>query len=178
MNVVVPDEFKHLYVHDAQHPIVKVPAEVLRQRAAEVGKMGKKTQALIDAMLRAMKRANGIGLAAPQIGVLQRVIVVAPQGVRPTPLVNPRIVRAEGEQIGEEGCLSIPGLYGQVKRAAYVELEALDRKGREVVLELEGLPARVVQHEVDHLDGVLFIDKVDMATLHWMSPDSDHPPEE
>lgn len=170
MQIVVPDEFKYLYVRDAERPVFKVPDPVLRQKAVEVGKITKKTLLLIDDMMRIMKRANGVGLAAPQIGVLQRVVVVAPLDYKPMALINPVIVKEEGEQIGQEGCLSIPGLYGDVKRAAYVEVDCLDRKGREITLELEGMPARIVQHEIDHLDGKLFIDTVDMATLHWAHP--------
>jgi len=170
MEVVVPDEFKHLFVQDKDHPVVKVPAEVLRQKALDVAQVSKKTQKLIDEMIAAMTKAHGIGLAAPQLGVSQRIIVVAADGMRPTPLINPVVTLQEGEQIGEEGCLSIPGLYGDVKRAAFVQVEALDRKGREVELEMEGTPARVLLHEVDHLDGVLFIDKVDLSTLHWRDP--------
>lgn len=171
MEIVVPDEFKYLYVQNAERPVVKIPAPVLRQRAAAVDKISKKTNFLIDDMIRVMKMANGVGLAAPQLGVSQRIIAVAPAGYRPTAFINPVVIKAEGEQIGQEGCLSIPGLYGDVKRAEYIEVEAIDRKGNEVVLELEGMPARVVLHEIDHLDGVLFIDKVDVATLHWMHPD-------
>ncbi|OWU65461.1 MAG: hypothetical protein CBB60_004575 [Armatimonadetes bacterium Cent15-Ar3] len=96
---------------------------------------------------------------------------MAPLDFRPTALINPKIIKAEGEQIGQEGCLSIPGLYGDVKRYDYIEVEAMDRRGRELVFELEGMPARVAQHEIDHLDGVLFTDKVDPATLHWEDPD-------
>lgn len=170
MDVVVPSEFKHLYVTDEERPIIKVPDPRLRQKAAEIVKFTKKTQLLVDQMASVMRRANGIGLAAPQLGLLQRVIVIAAEGSRPTGLINPVIVKSEGEQVGEEGCLSIPGLYGDVTRAEYVEVEALDRRGREVTLELEGIHARVAQHEIDHLDGVLFIDKVDLATLHWSHP--------
>lgn len=170
MQIVVPDEFRYLYVRDDERPVFKVPDPVLRQKAVEVGKITKKTLLLIDDMMRIMKRANGVGLAAPQIGVLQRVVVVAPLDYKPMALINPVIVKEEGEQIGQEGCLSIPGLYGDVKRAAYVEVDCLDRKGREITLELEGMPARIVQHEIDHLDGKLFIDTVDMATLHWAHP--------
>jgi peptide deformylase len=79
----------------------------------------------------------------------------------------------EGSQIGEEGCLSIPGLYGDVERAAWLKVKGLDRKGRESTWEMEGMGARVVLHEVDHLDGVLFTDKVDAATLHWRLPDEE-----
>lgn len=171
MQIVVPDEFRYLYETSKERPVIKIPDPVLRQKAAEVTKLVKKTGFLIDDMIRIMKKANGVGLAAPQIGVLQRILVMAPDGFKPTALINPVIVRAEGEQVGEEGCLSIPGLYGDVSRASYVEVEALDRKGRPITLELEGMPARVAQHEIDHLEGVLFIDKVDKATLHWMHPD-------
>lgn len=178
MQIVVPDEFKHLYATDSDHPIVKIPAPVLRQSAQEVAKLSKKTILLIDDMMRIMRRANGVGLAAPQLGILQRIIVIAPDSMRPTAMINPRIVKAEGEQIGQEGCLSIPGLYGDVKRAQYVEVEAVDRKGRELTFELEGMPARVAQHEIDHLNGILFIDTVIPETLHWMDPNLPHPDEE
>jgi len=171
MEIVVPDEFKYLYVQNSERPVVKIPAAVLRQKAAPITRIAKKHLTLIDEMTRIMRLANGIGLAAPQVGLLQRIIVIAPEGVKPTALINPVVIKAEGEQIGQEGCLSIPGLYGDVKRAAYVEVEATDRRGRELVFELEGLPARVVQHEIDHLEGILFVDKVDAATLHWKNPD-------
>jgi peptide deformylase len=136
-------------------------------------KISKKTDFTINEMMRIMRKAHGIGLAAPQVGLSQRLIVIAPPDYKPTALINPKIIKAEGEQIGQEGCLSIPGLYGDVKRFEYVEVEAMDRKGRELIFELDGLAARVVQHEIDHLDGILFIDKVDLATLHWVDPEKD-----
>jgi peptide deformylase len=145
---------------------------VLRKVADEI-KISKKTDFTINEMMRIMRKAHGIGLAAPQVGLSQRLIVIAPPDYKPTALINPKIIKAEGEQIGQEGCLSIPGLYGDVKRFEYVEVEAMDRKGRELIFELDGLAARVVQHEIDHLDGVLFIDKVDLATLHWVDPEKD-----
>jgi peptide deformylase len=178
MQIVVPDEYRHLYVQNRERPVVKIPAEVLRQVAPDVGKITKKTLLLIDDMMRIMRKANGVGLAAPQVGILQRVIVIHPESMKPTALINPRIVLAEGEQVGQEGCLSIPGLYGDVKRAAYVEVEALDRRGRELTYELEGMPARIAQHEIDHLDGILFIDKVIAETLHWMHPEAVDEPTE
>jgi peptide deformylase len=82
-------------------------------------------------------------------------------------------MRATGSQLGQEGCLSIPGLYGDVTRPDFVVVESLDRRGRRVVNEFEGMSARVVQHEIDHLDGVLFVDKVVASTLHWMDPDGE-----
>lgn len=172
VEIVVPEEFKYLYVQNKERPVVKIPNPVLRKVALDA-KLSKHTEYLITEMMRAMRKANGVGLAAPQLGVSQRVIVIAPLDYKPTALINPRIVRMEGEQIGQEGCLSIPGLYGDVKRANYVEVEALDRKGREVTFEMEGMSARVVQHEVDHLEGILFIDKVDISTLHWTDPEVD-----
>jgi len=171
MEIVVPEEFRYLYTRDESRPVFKVPDPVLRQKSSEVSKITRKTQILIDDLFRIMRKANGIGLAAPQIGVLQRVIVVAPEGMKPTALINPRVIRVEGSAVGEEGCLSIPGLYGDVVRPSDVTVEAMDRKGRRITFELKALKARVVQHEIDHLDGILFIDKVDAATLHWTNPE-------
>jgi peptide deformylase len=173
MQIVVPDQYQHLYVTSDARPILKIPDQRLRQKAVDVQKLTKKVPLLCDDMIRIMKRFNGIGLAAPQLGIMQRVIVMAPDNMRPTALINPKIIKMEGEQIGQEGCLSIPGLYGDVARAEYIEVEALDRKGRELIYELEGMPARVAQHEIDHLDGVLFVDKVIAETLHWMNPEGE-----
>jgi peptide deformylase len=178
MEIVVPDEFKYLYVQNSERPVVKIPAPVLRQHALEIPKVTKKTQFLVDDLMRVLRKANGVGLAAPQLGVLQRVVIVAPLDYKPMALINPIITKFDGEQIGQEGCLSIPGLYGDVKRAAYVEVEAIDRKGRDIKIDFEGMHARIAQHEIDHLDGVLFIDKVDFETLHWTHPDQSHAPEE
>lgn len=177
MEIVVPDEFKYLFTAKETRAIVKIPDAVLRQKAQEVSKVTKKTHLLVDELMRQMRTANGVGLAAPQLGILQRVVVIAPLDYRPMALINPKVTKMEGEQVGVEGCLSIPGLYGDVKRAEFVEIQALDRKGRSMVLELEGHPARVAQHEIDHLDGKLFIDTVDIATLHWLHP-SPHDPDE
>ena len=173
MQVVVPEDYRYLYARNAERPVFKIPDPVLRQKANPVAKVSGKTQKLIDELMRVMKVANGVGLAAPQMGVLQRVVVIAPEGMKPMALVNPVVTQAEGEQIGQEGCLSIPGLYGDVKRAQYVEVEAMDRAGHKILLRMEGMHARVVQHEIDHLDGVLFIDKVDPATLHWSHPEGE-----
>ncbi len=173
MQVVVPEEFRYLYAQNAERPVVKIPAAVLRQKANKVSKVSAKTLKLVDELMRVMKLANGIGLAAPQLGHLNRIVVIAPDGMKPMALINPVVVKAEGEQVGQEGCLSIPGLYGDVQRAMFVEVEALDRTGHEILLKMQGMPARVVQHEIDHLDGILFIDKVDPATLHWSHPEGE-----
>ncbi|RYG36099.1 peptide deformylase [bacterium] len=161
-----------LYQVTRDRPVLKIPDPKLRLKAEEIDRINKKTELLINDMMRILRRANGVGLAAPQLGISQQVIVVAPDEMKPTAMINPIIIKSEGEQTGIEGCLSIPALYGDVTRASYVEVEAFDRKGRRMVWELEGLPARVVQHEIDHLHGVLFIDKVIKETLHWQDPDS------
>ena len=96
MEIVVPDEFKPLYVQNKQRPVVKVPNAVLHQVAAPVERLSKKTDFLVNELMRVMKAANGVGLAAPQMGVLQRIIVIAPPDVKPTALLNPRVIKAEG----------------------------------------------------------------------------------
>ena len=170
MDIIVPQEFQTLWEENEEQPVIKYPAEVLRQVAEPVQKVTKKTRELIDKMERIIKTAHGIGLAAPQVGVGERVIIMSLDGNRLSALVNPQIVFAEGGVIGEEGCLSLPGLYGEVPRKAIVEVEALDKEGKQVKYRFEGLSSRVAQHEIDHLDGVLFIDKAELASLHWAWP--------
>lgn len=170
MEVVVPTELEHLFVTDEAHPVVKIPADVLRRVAKPVEKVTKRHKFLAENMVRIMKDAHGVGIAAPQIGVSERVIVIAPEG-KPIVLVNPVILESSEEKItNEEGCLSIPGLYGDVQRHAAVEVEGYDIKGRPVNYGLEGYAAVIVQHEIDHLDGVLFTDKVDPKTCYWIDP--------
>lgn len=170
MDIVVPDEFRSLWVEDDRHPIVKYPAKILRQKAQPLQRVTKRTRELIERLEKAMKMANGIGLAAPQLGVSERVILIVDAARKVIPLINPEVVKSEGSVVGEEGCLSLPGLYGDVERFSMVEVKALDRSGKPVRLRLEGTAARIAQHEIDHLDGVLFIDKVDFATIHWSWP--------
>lgn len=133
---------------------------VLRTEAKPVDEVTDKTKELIKNMQDTMYDASGVGLAAPQIGVLKRIIVVD-VGEGPLTLINPEIVESSGSEIDEEGCLSIPNENGNVERAARVVVEALDRDGREVEIEAEGLLARALQHEIDHLAGILFVDKVE-----------------
>ncbi len=165
--------------------IVTAPNPVLREKAKRVKSITPEVQRLIDDMVETMRLAPGVGLAAPQIGVSQRVIVVevaegngegdkgeAGQGeatsgeaAEPPPaklyaLVNPEITRHSGElEPGTEGCLSIPGYLGDVERFSWATVKALDRHGKPFKLKVRGWPARVFQHEIDHLDGVLFIDR-------------------
>jgi len=170
MEIVVPEAFQYLYAVNRERPVVKIPHPVLRQVAREVTKVGPSVGKLIDEMSRVMNQAYGIGLAAPQLAVSQRVLVMASDGKRMIALVNPKITEREGEIVGEEGCLSIPGLYADVKRSRRVLVEGWDKRGRPVEYEMEGLSSRVVQHEIDHLDGILFIDHADPETLHWSLP--------
>ncbi|MCH7945493.1 MAG: peptide deformylase [Armatimonadetes bacterium] len=169
MQIVVPDEFKYLYVQDDERPIIKVPADVLLQKAREITRVTKKHHVLAENMMRIMRQANGVGLAAPQVGASVRIVVMTADD-RPLVLFNPKVLSVTGSQIDEEGCLSIPGLYGDVERATNVEIEALDRKGRKSTWEMDGMSARVVLHEIDHLDGILFTEKVDQATVYWQHP--------
>lgn len=138
-------------------------SEVLRKKAVEVENFGEEMQTLIDDMFETMYKAEGVGLAAPQIGVSQRVIVVDVQdeGSEPFAMINPRLIDVGPErEKGEEGCLSIPGLSAMVERATRVVVEGLDRNGEPVRITGEGLLGRCLQHEIDHLDGVLFVDHV------------------
>jgi peptide deformylase len=139
--------------------IVKHPDPVLRERAQEVTKFNASLHKLLDDMADTMYDADGVGLAAPQIGILKRIIVVdADEELGLVELINPEIVSREGEQLGAEGCLSVPGLQGDVKRANKVVIKGLDRHGQPVQYEGTELLSRAFQHELDHLNGVLFID--------------------
>ena len=134
---------------------------VLRQRAAPVGAVDDEVRRLVDDLFETMQAAKGVGLAANQVGVAQRVAVVdvGPEDPPSLVLINPRIVRASDVlETAEEGCLSIPEIFGEVERPIQVALEALDREGRPYRIEVSGYKARAVQHEIDHLDGVLFLD--------------------
>lgn len=139
--------------------IVKHPDEVLRETAKEVTKFNANLHKLLDDMADTMYDADGVGLAAPQVGISKRVIVVDigdDNGL--IELVNPEIVSKDGEQLGPEGCLSIPGLQGDVCRANHIVIKGFDRHGKPVQYEGTELLSRAFQHEVDHLNGVLFVD--------------------
>lgn len=131
---------------------------VLRQKAKPVPKVTKRIAKLLKDMEETMYAADGVGLAAPQIGVSERLIVVD-AGEGPIHLVNPVLEKGEGSDIDREGCLSIPGVHGYVERYARVVVTGLDAKGRPTRIDATGLLARALQHEIDHLDGILFIDK-------------------
>ena len=134
--------------------------EVLRKKSKEVVEINQKIIELLDDMADTMYEANGVGLAAPQVGVLRRVIVID-IGEGLIELINPVIIETAGEQLGEEGCLSVPGKVGEVKRPNYCKVEALNRDGDKIVVEGEEFMARALCHEIDHLNGELYIDKVE-----------------
>lgn len=141
----------------ALRPLHLLGSPVLRERSAEVATLDDATRALIDDMFETMDAAQGVGLAANQVGVARRVAVIDAEGQR-FAMVNPVLVEVSGRATGEEGCLSIPDIYGEVTRPERVVLEAIGRDGRPFRLEAQGLTARAIQHEIDHLDGILFLD--------------------
>jgi peptide deformylase len=149
--------------------IVKYGDPVLRKTAAPVKRISSETTALIKRMESVMREANGLGLAAPQIGTSLRIIVYdAHEGNGLRVLINPKIISRSGEQTEpKEGCLSIPGLQGVVKRANDLRVLGFDERNRQVSRRVKGLEARVIQHEIDHLDGILFIDRAEPDTLEW-----------
>jgi len=154
--------------------IVTLPAPVLRRKARKVTDFGTELQTLIDDMIDTMREAPGVGLAAPQVDVPLRVIVVEygddeNEEVPPKlfALVNPEITRYSTEnEVGTEGCLSIPGYAGDVERPLGVTVKGLNRRGQPVKFKAEGWLARIFQHELDHLDGVLFIDRAEKVWKH------------
>lgn len=134
--------------------------EVLGKVCKEVPKMTLRTRVLIDDMLDTMYEAMGVGLAAPQVGILKRIVVID-VGEGAYVMINPEILEASGEQTGEEGCLSVPGKSGIVTRPDYVKARAFDENMEEYIVEAEGLFARAICHELDHLDGHLYVEKVE-----------------
>ena len=132
--------------------------DVLTKVCKEVEKVTPRTKVLIDDMFDTMYDAMGVGLAAPQVGVLKRIVTID-VGEGPILLINPEIIETSGEQTGEEGCLSVPGKSGVVTRPNYVKVRAFDEDMKEIVLEGEGLLARAFCHEIDHVDGHLYVEK-------------------
>jgi len=133
---------------------------VLRQRAHEVAGVDDGVRSLIADLFDTMRAANGVGLASNQIGVARRVAIASVEGQGEHVLVNPVILETAGKQLGEEGCLSIPDIFADVERAERLVVEALDERGARQRIEATGMLARAIQHEIDHLDGILFLDRV------------------
>lgn len=144
----------------AQRNILQEPNERLRKKSREVAEINTRIDQLIDDLIDTLKIADGVGLAAPQVGVLRQVVVVD-VGEGPIPMINPVILETSGEQRGQEGCLSCEGRWGYVTRPNHVKVEFTDRDGERQTMEGDGLFARAVCHEVDHLYGQLFIDIMD-----------------
>lgn len=148
----------------ALRKIVTIGDEGLRQQSREVTKFGLRLHLLLDDMLQTLYKANGVGLAAPQVGILQRVVVIDMQdeaegeSPRVIELINPEIIEAWGEEEGVEGCLSVPGRQGYVVRPSKVKVRAQDRHGNPFEIEGEGMLARCFCHELDHLNGRLYVD--------------------
>ncbi len=136
--------------------------EILEKKARIIEKLTSRDKVLIEDMLNTMYEAEGVGLAAPQVGVLKRIVVidVSPEGDNPFILINPEVIEVDGEQIGPEGCLSVPGKTGEVKRPNFVKVKAYNENMEEVTIEGEELLARALCHEIDHLNGELYVDKV------------------
>lgn len=139
------------------YQIVEIGAEVLRQQAKEVSEITPAIEKLLDNMADTMYAAQGVGLAAPQIGISKRVIVVD-TGDGKIELINPVLLDKRGLEVDTEGCLSVPGVSGDVTRSAWVRVRGLNRRGEVIELEAKGLLGRALQHEIDHLNGVLFVD--------------------
>ncbi|MCY6484004.1 peptide deformylase [Clostridium aestuarii] len=133
--------------------------EVLRKKSRKVIEINDRILTIIEDMKETMYKAQGVGLAGPQVGILKRIVVID-VGDGPIALINPEIIKTEGNQIDIEGCLSVPGKQGKVERPFKVTVKALNEKGKEVEMSGEGLLARAFCHEIDHLDGVLFVDKI------------------
>ncbi|HAP44393.1 MAG: peptide deformylase [Spirochaetes bacterium GWD1_61_31] len=141
--------------------IYTIGAEVLRQTAVPVSDFNDQLRSTIEAMFVSMERGHGIGLAAPQIGISQRFFIIKIEGDIGRTFINPELVLTSPELVDyEEGCLSIPGVYAKVNRPGTIKVQAWNEKGRPFNLEADGLLARVIQHELDHLNGVLFTDRL------------------
>ena len=138
---------------------------VLTKKCKEVTELNERTLTLIDDMFDTMYEACGVGLAAPQVGILKRIAVIDTTGEDPIVLINPVILETDGEQVGQEGCLSVPGKAGIVRRPNYVKVEAYDENMEKYVIEGTELMARALCHEIEHLDGHMYVEKVE-GELH------------
>jgi peptide deformylase len=147
------------------HRIRTAPDPVLRRKAKRVPSIDKQVLQLIDDMVETMRVASGVGLAAPQVGISLRIVVIEIPGNEVITLVNPEIIKREGERSITEACLSIPGYHGEVKRSAMVKVKALDRQGKVIRIKGEELLAQALEHEIDHLNGVLYIDLVESPEM-------------
>ena len=144
-----------------------LPDPVLRQKARRVTKIDGSIQKLIDDMIDTMRAASGVGLAAPQIGASLRITVIEIPGEEVITLINPEVIKRQGERVVEEACLSVPGYQGEIKRSLMVKVKAQDRQGKEIRLKGGELLAQALEHETDHLNGTLYIDHVESQDKLW-----------
>lgn len=144
----------------ALREIRKKDDEILSKKCKPVKVFNERLHILLDDMYETMTEANGVGLAAPQVGILKRAVVISIEEGEKFELINPEILETSGSQTGSEGCLSVPNVFGEVERPNYVKVKAQDRNGEWFVLEGEELLARAICHECDHLEGKLFLEKV------------------
>ncbi len=146
--------------------------EILKKKSREVDTIDEKIQTLIDDMIETMYKFNGVGLSAVQVGILKRVVVIdIDDGTGVKVLINPKITKTKGEQEVEEGCLSFPNQYAKMIRPKEVTVEALDRNGKKITIKAKDLLAQAIAHECDHLDGIVFIDKMIPGTLEYVEPE-------
>ncbi len=142
-------------------PIRIIPDPILKQKAKRVRVIGDSVRKLVSDMLETMHSASGVGLAAPQLGTLLRVIVIGMPEEGDIVLINPEVVRRKGERLVNEGCLSVPGYIGEIKRAESVRVKGRDQYGKEIRIKADELLAQALEHEIDHLNGVLYIDHLE-----------------
>jgi peptide deformylase len=147
--------------------------DILSKRSKEVTEMTPRIKELIEDMFDTLHDAQGVGLAAPQVGILKRIVVLDIDGTDPMILINPRIIESSGEQRDKEACLSVPGKSGYVKRPTNVKVEAQDLLMNPITIEAQDLLARAICHEVDHLDGLLYVSKVDGELMDNSSEDQE-----
>jgi len=144
-----------------------LPDPVLRQKAIRVTEIDRSIQKLIDDMIDTMRAVSGVGLAAPQIGVSLRIAVIEIPGEEVITLINPEVIKRQGERVIQEACLSVPGYQGEIKRSVTVKVKAQDRQGKEFRLKGEDLLAQALEHETDHLNGTLYVDHIESRDKLW-----------
>jgi peptide deformylase len=153
-------------------PIRTLPEPVLRQKSKRISNIDSSVHRLIENMRETMHAARGVGLAAPQVGTPLRLIVIGIPDEEDIVLINPQIVRRSGERLVDEGCLSVPGYMGQIKRAESVTAKGRDQNGKEIRIKADNLLAQALEHEIDHLNGVLYIDHLEnMDNLRRIAPE-------
>lgn len=146
--------------------------EILRKKSREVEVVDDKIRQILDDMVETLHTYNGVGLAGPQIGILKRLVIIDLYDDKgPIKLVNPKIIKQKGEQEVEEGCLSFPNQYAKIIRPKEIVIEALNENGEKVKIKGEGLLAQAISHELDHLEGILFVDKIIPGTLEYVTPE-------